>query len=141
MSEAPITRRDFLKLARAALLWVGSLLGLGALLRFLGYRSQPSAPTEFDLGPAAAYPPGTRVILPQVPALLIHDETGFSALSLTCTHLGCTVEPTAQGFTCPCHGSRFAAAGSVLKGPASRSLPALRLELTAPGNLLLHAAE
>ena len=50
------------------------------------------------------------------------------AISLTCTHQGCRVSPQADGsYLCPCHGARFAADGTVLKGPAQRNLSAFRV--------------
>ncbi len=54
------------------------------------------------------------------------------ALSLTCTHQGCTVQrtvnTTATGeYACPCHGARYAADGAVLAGPAQASLPRYRV--------------
>lgn len=43
-----------------------------------------------------------------------------------CTHQGCVLKPDdALGtWDCPCHGSRFAADGTVIQGPASRALAA-----------------
>ncbi len=135
-----LSRRDFLKLARDSLLTLSGLLGLGGLIRFLDYQTEPPAPTEFDLGPASDYPAGTRKIIPEVPALLVHDENGFKALSLVCTHLGCTVEEKADVFACPCHGSRFDPQGEVARGPANKPLRNLRVETTEDGHLHLYTA-
>ena len=44
------------------------------------------------------------------------------ALSLACTHLGCRVASAPGGFVCPCHGSRFDAAGTPVAGPARATL-------------------
>jgi nitrite reductase/ring-hydroxylating ferredoxin subunit len=131
------TRRVFLKLVRTGLLTLSGLLGLGGLLRFFSYQSQPPAQTEFVLGAPEDYAVGSRTLLPQVPALLVHSATGFTVLSLVCPHLGCTVEPQPNGFTCPCHGSRFDQRGQVTHGPASQALTILHLETAADGKLHL----
>ncbi|MCL4530480.1 MAG: ubiquinol-cytochrome c reductase iron-sulfur subunit [Chloroflexi bacterium] len=133
-----LTRRDFLKLTTTALLTISGALGVGALFRFLDFQTEPPVKTEFDLGPAVNYPIGSRSLVPDVPALLIHNQNGFSALSLVCTHLGCTVEQKDSGFECPCHGSRYDANGKVLRGPAQKALRALRVEVNSTGNLILH---
>ncbi|MFB2921366.1 FAD-dependent oxidoreductase [Aerosakkonema funiforme] len=50
------------------------------------------------------------------------------AISLTCTHQGCTVQKQANGeFHCPCHGAVFDADGKVVKGPAQRDLPRYKI--------------
>ncbi len=53
------------------------------------------------------------------------DEAGvLRTLSARCTHLGCIVSwnRAEQSWDCPCHGSRFDAAGHVIQGPATRDL-------------------
>jgi glycine/D-amino acid oxidase-like deaminating enzyme/nitrite reductase/ring-hydroxylating ferredoxin subunit len=53
------------------------------------------------------------------------DPAGqLTAVSATCTHLGCLVHfnDAETAWECPCHGSRFAVDGTVLQGPANRPL-------------------
>jgi cytochrome b6-f complex iron-sulfur subunit len=130
-----ISRRDFLKLASNGFLYLSGALATGGLLRFLSYAPTPEQKTEFDLGSADQYPLGSRTSIPEIPALLIHAESGFNALSLTCTHLGCTLEPNGNGFDCPCHNSSFDAEGNVIQGPATKPLQVLRIEITNDGNI------
>jgi nitrite reductase/ring-hydroxylating ferredoxin subunit len=49
------------------------------------------------------------------------DDAGqLHCVSARCTHLGCYVRfnDAERSWDCPCHGSRFAADGAVLQGPA-----------------------
>ncbi len=133
-----ISRRDFLKLAGTTVLSISGLLGLGGLFRFLDTQTDPSPQTDFDLGSPGKYPLNSQTVLPDVPALLIHSQAGFTALSLLCTHLGCTVESKPDGFACPCHGSRFDQQGNVTRGPAGKPLNSLRTGITSDGNLHLY---
>jgi Rieske Fe-S protein len=132
-----ISRRDFLKLVRDGFLYLSGALATGGLLRFLSYAPASEQKTEFDLGSVDDYPVGSRTSIPEIPALLIHTESGFTALSLTCTHLGCTLEPNDNGFACPCHNSAFDAVGNVTHGPAVKPLRALRIEITAENKLIV----
>ncbi|PLX93677.1 MAG: cytochrome B6 [Desulfuromonas sp.] len=58
---------------------------------------------------------------------LIRERGQVYALSLVCTHLGCTLSVTSRELSCPCHGSTFDRQGQVTRGPADRPLPHLRL--------------
>ena len=130
-----ISRRDFLKLATAVILTASGLLGLEGLFRFLNTQTDPLPPTDFDLGPASNYTVGARTLRPEIPAVVMRTTNGFTALSLVCTHLGCTVESKPEGFACPCHGSRFDPQGNVTRGPAGKPLNSLRTGITSDGKL------
>lgn len=50
------------------------------------------------------------------------------AVSLTCTHQGCTVHKEDDGaFLCPCHGAMFGEEGNLKGGPAQRSLDTFKV--------------
>ena len=122
------SRRDFLKLFTKVTFGLAGLLGLGGLIRFLSYKPDPGPPSEFDLGEAMYFLPNSRTIRADIPAAIYNKAGEYSALSLTCTHLGCTVEEDGEGFKCPCHGSRYNQDGLVLQGPAKQPLRKLRVE-------------
>ena len=64
------------------------------------------------------------------PVILIRSGgSAFTALSSTCTHLGCEVRKNRFGFRCPCHGSAFDLDGKVVTGPANEALPVYDIEL------------
>ncbi|NEP42383.1 MAG: NAD(P)-binding protein, partial [Okeania sp. SIO2H7] len=53
----------------------------------------------------------------------VAEPEGTEAISLTCTHQGCTVALAEDGkFRCPCHGAVYDRDGKVLAGPAKRDL-------------------
>lgn len=135
-----VSRRDFLKVTTNSLLAAAGILGVGGLIRYLSYQFDPTPPSEFDIGPAADFPLDSHTVLAHIPALIIHDQKGLRAVSLTCTHLGCLVEQRNFGFECPCHNSRYDPAGKVLRGPASQNLKTYRVEQTEDGNLHVYTA-
>jgi Rieske Fe-S protein len=137
MPVQQVKRRDFLKLGTQGLLALSGMLGLGGLLRYLSFQDEPTPRREIALGKVDDYPPGTRQVVANGQALLIHDESGLYALGLVCTHLGCLVEVAGEGFACPCHGSLYNADGSVRRGPATQPLNELRLDQAENGELTL----
>ena len=104
------------------------LLGSGGLLlRYLTPRSTRTRQVLIRAALADIPPNGALVFRDQRLALL-RDEAGPYALSLVCTHLGCTVTVSARELACPCHGSRFDRQGRVLNGPADRPLKRMKVE-------------
>ncbi len=71
-------------------------------------------------------PNGEGKLLLDQRTVVYRDEGGtLHAMSSVCPHRGCDVEwnGAEKVWDCPCHGSRFAADGSVLRGPAAQPLP------------------
>jgi cytochrome b6-f complex iron-sulfur subunit len=74
--------------------------------------------------------PGTRALVAGLagePTYLIVTEAKTldgRGIVDNCTHLGCTFpwNGIAEQFQCPCHGSRYDADGSVVRGPANLPL-------------------
>ena len=59
------------------------------------------------------------------------DPAGvLHAVSVTCTHLGCTLtwNNAETSWDCPCHGSRFTHEGEVIEGPATRALERIEVD-------------
>jgi menaquinol-cytochrome c reductase iron-sulfur subunit len=67
-------------------------------------------------------------------AWLVRTDAGITALSATCPHLGCGIQPRTDGvpgFGCPCHDSRFRSDGELEKGPAARGMDPLPVRVVA----------
>lgn len=112
------TRRRFLQTL------IPAVAGLVGCWRYLT-PVRGGAPGEVSL-PATEVPRGGALVLPEHGLAVARGRDGaLRALDLTCTHLGCRVNATENGFTCPCHGSRFDPDGAVLTGPATRPLRGL----------------
>ena len=74
------------------------------------------------------------------PAVLVHNQKGYSAYVAICTHEGCQVLPTGTGLLgCPCHGARFDPAdGAVVRGPARRPLSPVAIVVDPDGSVYLN---
>ncbi len=82
-------------------------------------------------------PGGGSLVFRKRQIAVIKEGEDIYALGLACTHLGCTVNASPLGFSCPCHGSRFSPQGQVLKGPADRPLPRLAVKESGEDILIL----
>ncbi|GAC1466959.1 MAG: Rieske 2Fe-2S domain-containing protein [Desulfuromonadaceae bacterium] len=99
----------------------------GLLLRYLTPRSNKKRQVLVSCA-SADVPHNGALVFQNERLALLRDGSGLYALSLVCTHLGCTVTVSAQELACPCHGSTFDRQGMVLKGPADRALRRLVVE-------------
>lgn len=132
-------RRDFL--ADAAFWATAGTLGFAALgvTRMPMPGVTPGQAAALKIGPPGDYPvTGEPVRVPGQNLFVVHDAGGFWAVSAICSHLGCIVAGTPDGFGCPCHGSRFAPNGRVVQGPAPSPLSWFELSLAPDGQLVVH---
>ncbi len=132
-----IPRRRFLSTAglwAAAVAIFGSLVGM---IRLPKPSVLPEPGTRFRVGRPEDIAPGTSLTIPEQKVLVTSEERGISAISLVCTHLGCIVSKTNDGFSCPCHGSGFESDGKVVRGPAPRALRWLEVTQAVDGRLVI----
>lgn len=142
--KAPVSRLDPEPLPRRDWLGLGSLWAMGGALLFsvFGMMKLPKAAVlaspskKFRVALPETLPAGEAFVPPGRSVAIFKDAEGVFALSTICTHLGCVIKPTAEGFECPCHGSRFHSNGEVAKGPAPRPLPWLKVSVSG-ANILV----
>lgn len=123
LDPEPLPRRDFLGLASIVAATSALLFAAIGMLRLPKAAVLASPSKKFRVSLPESLAPGVPFLPPGRSVALFRDAEGVYAISRVCTHLGCIVNTAADGFECPCHGSRFAGDGSVLKGPAPRALP------------------
>src|SRR5438093_3456781 len=88
-------------------------------------------PSEYGMGVDERWKEKFGVWIVRTNEDLVQKASGFYALLVTCTHLGCTPNYlSAEGkFKCPCHGSGFRLTGINFEGPAPRTLDRARVLL------------
>lgn len=139
-----LPRRDFLVLGACA-------VGCGVLAGCASTMAVPVTPVDGrirlrrDEIEGLSDPEGFVRLTPDGAAapiyLLALPDGSHAALSPICTHLGCTVDVAGQRLVCPCHGSTYARDGTVLRGPAERSLRRFPVTETTNGDLVIHLEE
>jgi cytochrome b6-f complex iron-sulfur subunit len=124
-----------------------SLAALAATGRFMFPNVINEPPAQFKIGLPSEYGMGVDerfketmgVWIVRTPQDVVHDASGFYALLVTCTHLGCTPNylSAENKFKCPCHGSGFRPTGINFEGPAPRPLERARIVLADDGQILV----
>jgi cytochrome b6-f complex iron-sulfur subunit len=127
LGPEPMPRRDWLGLASLWSAGVTLLFSVFGMMRLPKPAVLASANKKFRVSLPEALAPHAAFVPPGRSVAVFRDAEGVYAISLLCTHLGCVVRPGPDGFECPCHGSRFGSDGHVVKGPALKSLPWLKV--------------
>jgi cytochrome b6-f complex iron-sulfur subunit len=144
-----VSRRAWLGLAWGAVT-AATAAALAATGRFMFPNVLNEPPQQFKAGFPAEYGMGVDerwkekfgVWLVRTPDDIVHHASGFYALLVTCTHLGCTPNylSAEAKFKCPCHGSGFRPTGINFEGPAPRPLERCRVVLAEDGQILVDKA-
>jgi cytochrome b6-f complex iron-sulfur subunit len=93
---------------------------------------------RIPLGDPRRYPVDTFSYLEEHKLYVYRDHEGIKAVSAVCTHLGCILEKSMDGFECPCHGSCYNDKGEVLSGPAPRNLAWYGVSRAADGQIVIN---
>jgi cytochrome b6-f complex iron-sulfur subunit len=128
LAPEAVPRRDFLGLAALWTMGTSLLFATVGMLRLPRAAVIPAPSKKFRLELPESLADGRPFFPAGRNVAVFRDAGGAWAISRVCTHLGCIVNEKPGGFACPCHGSQFAADGTVVKGPAPKALPWLAVE-------------
>jgi cytochrome b6-f complex iron-sulfur subunit len=134
------SRRGFFTLVGLVGLGVASLAAGVLSLRFVIPNVTYEEPLLFKAtGTVDDYPVGSTTIFSDKRIALNRDVDGFYAISLICTHLGCTPRwfQSEAMFRCPCHGSRYLRDGVRFYGPAPRPMDVVQVGQAPDGSLFI----
>ncbi len=133
-----VSRRGFFQLTLGWLAGAFAAAATGAAgVRFLVPNVLFEPGQRFKAGKPDDYPDGSITFLEDERVFLVRHGNTFRCLSSVCTHLGCTVNRTSNGYHCPCHGSVFNNQGNVVSGPAPRALNWFMVTLSKDNRLLV----
>jgi cytochrome b6-f complex iron-sulfur subunit len=135
MQQPGIDRRTFLTtLGLGGVGFSALIAGIGNLM-YLKPAVDYGPPMVVRAGRPEEYKEGIKETLENERVVILRDKKGFAAISVTCTHLGCTVRTSDAGFECPCHGSQFDNDGFVTGGPAPRPLDWYQVSIAPNGEI------
>jgi cytochrome b6-f complex iron-sulfur subunit len=99
-------RRSFLsKTALALVTATGAVAAISYLRQF--FPRLAGEKQRIALGDPGMFPVDTYTFLEEHKLFVYRDHEGIKAVSAVCTHLGCILEKSSDGFECPCHGSCY----------------------------------
>jgi Rieske Fe-S protein len=123
-----------------------ALIACGAGVAACSEGSTGPAPFgDVPAGNTADVAVGALSVVGSEPVVLGRDAGGLYAMTITCTHEGCDIEPRGTGTSaildCPCHGSQFDRNGGVVHGPAGAPLAHFAVTVDASGNITIHGGQ
>ena len=135
MQQPEMDRRTFLTALGLGGVGFSALIAAVGNLLYLKPAVDYGPPTVIRAGKPDEYKEGIKEVMEDQRVVIVRDKRGFSAISITCTHLGCTVRTSDAGFECPCHGSQYDNDGFVTGGPAPRPLDWYQVSIAPNGEL------
>ena len=133
-----VTRREFVWYAWASSFALFMLGSGGATMAIMYPRfKEGQFGGKFDMGNVDDFEEGSVTPNREGKFFLIRLGDDFKALYQVCTHLGCLVRVNADGYSCPCHGSKFARDGKIVASPAPRDMDEFAVEVTEDGQVIV----
>ena len=129
-------RRHFIRRASVSLVSLAGVLAAMSYLRQF-FPRLAGEKRRIALGDPRQFPVDTYTFMEEKNLFVYRDHEGIKAVSAVCTHLGCILEKSTDGFECPCHGSCYNNQGEVLSGPAPRNLSWYRVSRAADGKIVI----
>ena len=129
-------RRNFLRQLSLILASIAGFLAFISLFRFV-IPGLSKANNRVKIGKPGSFTLNDYTYISENKLFIYRDHTGIKVVSAICTHLGCVIEKTEEGFQCPCHGSCYNKQGKVLSGAASKDLPWYRLYKDVDGQVVV----
>ncbi len=140
----PMPRRVFF--GRLALAWATFAAATGGAVSLLGAFLVPRVDFTkievFKIGSPDIFPVNTvdESFKASRKIWIVNDGQKIVALSVVCTHLGCTPlwMENDRKFKCPCHGSGFTMQGINFEGPAPTPLLRYEVSLADDGQIIVN---
>jgi len=129
-------RRTFLRQLSLILASVAGFFAFISLFKF-AIPGLSRANNRVKIGKPSSFPLNDYTYIPEHKLFIYRNNRGVRVVSAICTHLGCVIEKTEEGFQCPCHGSCYDEKGNVVSGAASKDLPWYQLYKAVDGQVIV----